>query len=160
MAEVQVDVAPEAPAVPEKQPKNVERLTRSFRKAKKTVPKRSWHQPVLPTPSGTMPFIPRCGVPVEAVEALVQSLTEEERTRAESGLNPLSSLEMELAKRATRFGLTLPSASVPIETSPEILQQRQARFGTAPAAVAPVVLSEEDRLAIEARMKRFGGSSA
>lgn len=132
-------------------PKNVHRLNRIFRKPKTMVGKRSWH---IPPVEGAAPPR-RLGVPYEAVEALVQSLTEEEKVRAKARLDPLSEMQSALEKRAARFGVLLPSSS-----TEEILkqQQRQSRFGTVQATPAPVQLSEEDRAAMEARARRFGGS--
>lgn len=140
--------------VVERRPKNVHRLNRIFRKPKTTVPKRSWH------PAGAPPR--KFGVPRAAVEQLIQSLSQEEKARAEAGQPPLSAIQLELAKRAARFGVTIqtgPSVTQKIVVDEAVLQQRQARFGA--VSSAPIVaLSEEDKAAMEARMRRFGGVSS
>lgn len=134
-------------------PKNVRRLNRIFRKPKTMVAPRSWH---VPTEEGA-PAPRQTGVPFAVVNELVQSLSEEEKERAKARLDPLSEEELALQKRALRFGVFLP-------TSPEEVQkqkQREARFGsvsTVAPSVAPVQLSEEDRAAMEARARRFGGA--
>lgn len=138
--------------VVERRPKNVHRLNRIFRKPKTTVAKRSWH------PAGAPPR--QFGIPRTVVEQLVQSLSQEEKERAEAGQPPLSTIQLELAKRAARFGVTIqtgPSVTQKIVVDEAVLKQRQARFGS--VSSAPIVaLSEEDKAAMEARMRRFGAA--
>lgn len=130
-------------------PKNVRRLNRIFRKPKTVVAKRSWHVP----PAEGAPAPRRVGIPYEVVEALVQSLTEEEKQRASARLNPLTEVELALQKRAMRFGVFTPTSTEEVLKQ----QQRQARFGMVTAS-PPVQLSEEDRAAMEARARRFGSA--
>lgn len=182
----QPEQQPEQQQEKQLKPRNVHRLSRIFRKLKagSTLPPRPWHPVKAPTitvqadgttaPSQAVER--RIGVPMEDIRRLVESLTVEERNRAVAGLDPLTPVQQELARRAARFGVQIqatPSA-VPVVVDPEVLQRRQSRFGpvqplggssnsssgTAIGGTPLVAISPEDRAKMEARAKRFAATGA
>ncbi|KAG5480067.1 hypothetical protein LSCM1_06492 [Leishmania martiniquensis] len=128
----QETATPAAHATPkavELKPKNTHRLNRILRKPKASLPPRKWH----PDEEGE----PRAvGVPPSVVNKLLASLSEEEKQRANAGLDPLSATQAALLRRAARFGLDIKSSTpaappIPAATfvvDEETLRRREARF--------------------------------
>lgn len=164
-----LDAVPAVAAV-ELRPKNTNRLSRIFRKPKSTVAPRQWRAVVVAAAEdaedeeGADAAGSRgsrrgrghvSGVSLRAVRALVAGLDDCERARAASGLDPLSTTEQELARRAERFGIliapvgTAAVAAAHVVANPDDLRAREARFG---AATAPI--DEETRR----RLARFGAA--
>jgi hypothetical protein len=129
--------------------KNTARLTRSFRTAKEKMPLRPWHS------SG--PSLG--GISASYVAELVAALSEEEKKRAAEGLDPLTSAEIQMMKRAEKYGALLQQTVVPTAApagkegaDSTVFAAREARFGSATVAA--------DDSAAQKRLARFGGAEA
>ncbi|CAG9573219.1 conserved hypothetical protein [Leishmania major strain Friedlin] len=117
------------PTAVELKPKNTHRLNRILRKPKASLPPRKWH----PDEEGEPRVV---GVPPSVVNTLLASLSEEEKKRAATGLDPLSATQEALIRRAARFGLNINSSNpaAPVAPAPtfmvdeETLRRREERF--------------------------------
>ncbi|RNF02018.1 hypothetical protein TraAM80_06633 [Trypanosoma rangeli] len=127
--------------------KNAHRLNRIFRKPKVMVAPRSWRE------EGDENHL-HGGVPLALLNAMVQELTDEDKTLAAAQQDPPSVLQEELAKRAARFGLPVDvpnSTAAGAADGNAALQKRMERFGSTKTMPALVV----DELTLKAREARF-----
>ena len=160
--------APAVPTVaaPVIKKKNTQRLTRSFRQPKEKIPLRPWR------PEGSTATTLQ-GITSALVAELVASLTEGEKQRAAQGLDPLTSLEEQMLKRAEKYGTlqqaetaattgaTTPATTAVAGVDPTVIQAREARFGTVTAvAAAPTASSTAAEEAAKKREARFATATA
>ncbi|RNF16802.1 uncharacterized protein Tco025E_05032 [Trypanosoma conorhini] len=120
--------------------KNAHRLNRIFRKPKVMVAPRGWRE------EGDENNL-HSGVSLALLNAMVQELTDDDKTRAAARQDPPSLVQEELAKRAARFGLPVGSPG----DGDASLQKRMERFGAAQTTPALVV----DEATLKAREARF-----
>lgn len=125
--------------------KNTHRLNRIFRKPKVTLASRKWR-------SDEEAAVWQAGVPSERLHSLIGALTQEERTRAAAGMEPLSAIQDTLLKRAARFGLPIEP---PANTVPNKQQQQQQQQNSSRADIAHTsfTVDEETLRRREARFK-------
>ena len=157
-------IVPDAPQPVATQPKkkNTHRLTRSFRQPKEKIPLRPWRNDA----SAANALL---GVTGAFVAELVGSLTEAEKLRAAQGLDPLTTVEEQMLKRAEKYGAlgtdtttTNAGAAAATTIDPAVIQAREARFGAvSTASLAPSGAPQQSAVdeAIKKREARFASAA-